>query len=152
MTREEWEALLDHNPLDWEAMRAFSTWLQDEADSPEEAEFQRYLAGQERAPAWCEGVRPEGEGDDGYTKGWGWGWTHAQGWWESGGKDPPAWGVSARAVVDEVLFEGLEQSNGPERSWGADVRAGYPSRREAERALFHSWLKLRPRAGGSQTG
>jgi hypothetical protein len=109
MNQQQWDALLDATPEDTELRQAYATWLQDEQDQQALADFQRWLAFEEK---WATNrpLNPE-------EQGWCWYWSHE-----------PVSEPAKHATLGPWALDHMPK-----------VRWLFPSRQKAEEELFRAW-------------
>jgi uncharacterized protein (TIGR02996 family) len=124
MTRDQWETLLDEDPVDPQRRLEYADWL-EERGLGVEAEVQRWLARERRRPNRI-GCQPSAQYDpNGYFR------------WSRDGDtllgDPDAW-------VPEKLWVLLSNHVHPGEVY---CYKAYPTRLAAERALAAAWGRLK---------
>ena len=110
MSETQWENLLDKSPGDVDLRRAYATWLQDEVDDVRRADFQRWLASEEKWPTNKPLNREE--------VGWAWYWSQE-----------PITDPARHATLAPWALSHMPR-----------IRWLYATRRAAEDALYQAWL------------
>lgn len=114
MTQAEWDKLIDAKPGDPELRAFYATWLQDEQDDFDLAEFQRWLIDKNKFP-----INKLANNDDG-EKCWAW---HSD------------INKTYQHLPDVLPTEICDHM--------PNVRWAYPTRAEAETVVFEAWKKMR---------